>query len=232
MKYIAKQVAPEYQESPFCHMDASYIDGLIISGNRQFSEVNGTNTEAFERVLDVVESFELQEILSDVEQGDHYWFETAEEAIYNMLPPDREGGKKYTAQELEEIENLVRQYWSMQDDEDKFFRLVEIVTGEKWASGTIRGCCQGDWNNIFYDTAKWDADSLRTIETEYFNTGAEFKVYPADDKDDCVYVYVHSWNTDEQKKEIAEQTPTSCKPQEIELYLFDGWDRAPRYTLA
>ena len=64
----------------------------------------------------------------------------------------------------------------------------------------------------------------REIETEYFNTGDEWKI---DDNGDTFTVYTHSWRDDEKRQEIADAV--GCDPSDVILYAFDGYEYTPKY---
>jgi len=96
-------------------------------------------------------------------------------------------------------------------------------TGDSWTCCTIRGCCQSDWQDVII-RAK-DADMLEWFEVEYFNTGSEWF-----DPDGIGGYYTHAWDNAGTKKELAEHY--GCKPEEIELAVFDGWSRSATYTTA
>jgi hypothetical protein len=64
------------------------------------------------------------------------------------------------------------------------------------------------------------------IETEYFNTGDEWRITD-DDGDDVLFVYTHSWCDDEKRREIADAV--GYDPSDVILYAFDGYERIPKY---
>ena len=45
-----------------------------------------------------------------------------------------------------------------------------------------------------------------------------------------VSVYTHEWKDDERKREIAENI--GVYPDEVTLYLFDGWTKTAKYKEA
>ena len=62
---------------------------------------------------------------------------------------------------------------------------------------------------------------------EYFNTGYEFIVYPEEDPEDCISVYVHDYDDDSIKREIADSV--CCGIEEIEIHHFTGYSRIANY---
>ena len=69
MKIYARQVAPEYQESPLFMGPEMWPENITITGNRNF---NAHETPLFEMVYHVLESGELAEILDDLKKGGAY----------------------------------------------------------------------------------------------------------------------------------------------------------------
>ena len=59
MKVYAKQIAPEYQESPL-FIDGCFPNNIAVCGNRDF---NTHKPEIFEKVQTVLEQGELAEVL-------------------------------------------------------------------------------------------------------------------------------------------------------------------------
>ena len=71
---------------------------------------------------------------------------------------------------------------------------------------------------------KW----LDNFETEYFNTGAEWRISENDpDGDENYYFYSHSWSDDGTRAEIA--AAAGVDPGDVILYSFTGWSRTPEY---
>lgn len=52
-----------------------------------------------------------------------------------------------------------------------------VVTGQPWKWSIIRGCCQSDWQEVFYPVNEWGREALTAFEVEYFNTGSEWIVH-------------------------------------------------------
>lgn len=225
MKYIAKQIAPEYQESPLMMSDESFYEGIACYGNDDF---NGFICDIdFKNVRDILEQGELCEMLREVANGDHYYFNTATEAINNYFPRK----KKYSTKEIHNLKKLIAEYgdWN-NDDDDTLCAVLSIVTGEPWENCELCGCVQRDWIKCAYRKNMWDKKSLDMFEMEYFNTGEEYIVSPEDDENENVSVYVYSWDDDEKKKEIADAV--GCSSDEVELWMFNGWNRSARYEIA
>ena len=127
----------------------------------------------------------------------------------------------------ERLEELCDKYGSCgADDEGIIAEALSIVTGQKWEYKQISGCCQSDWNYIYYRPEEWTEKALEYFEVEYFNTGDEWRIED-EEGDDLGSVYTHEWNDDEQKREIAENI--GVDPGDVTLYLFDGWTKTAKY---
>lgn len=107
--------------------------------------------------------------------------------------------------------------------------------GKPYDHWTIRGCCQGDWN-VLYAPADMTREEINTIETMYFNLGTEVIIHDGKDEidkpeDACGYsMYLTETRPEDIKKRIAEET--GCQPEEVMLWMFDGWKRMPKYKEA
>ena len=213
MKIYAKQVPPEYQESPLFMDD--WPENVFVFGNRHFTDHAGRLDDIKQALCDIY----------DVCQG---W------SNYSKLSdvmPGRDDGREYTRDERLTFARLAANYAEYSynsDDESKLLcDALELITGQKYECTTIGGCCQGDWQDIIYP-AEYGRDWLRDFETEYFNTGAEWRISENDpESDDCYYFYSHSWSDDGIREEIA--AAAGVEPGDVVLYEFTGWSRSPEY---
>lgn len=134
---------------------------------------------------------------------------------------------EFTGYKAERLEELCNKYGTRgADDEGIIAEALSIVTGQKWEYKQISGCCQSDWNYIYYRPEEWTAKALEYFEIEYFNTGKEWRLED-EEGDDFGNVYTHERKDDERKREIAENI--GVDPDEVTLYLFDGWIKTAKY---
>lgn len=228
MKVYAKQVPPEYQESPLFLGDDFFPDDIAVRGNRDYIE---HCPEVFERVYTVLSVGELAEVLED-RNGWKDWYKNITEAITEYLPPEK---AKYSTKDIGKLKKLVLQYaeCSSREEDSILCAVLSVVTGQEWSCKIIRGCCQSDWNYIYYPVANWSRVALSAFEAEYFNTGTEWIVhdedsFPESPKDINGYsIYCHSWNEDGIAKEIADSV--GGRPEDVKLWAFDGYMRSPKY---
>lgn len=132
--------------------------------------------------------------------------------------------------DVDRLEALADKYYtSRANNQEIIAEALSIMTGEKWKYMCISGCCQSDWNYIYYRPDMWNEKALQYFETEYFNTGDEW-VLEDEEGDSWGSVYTHEYNNDERKKEIAENI--GVETNDISLYLFDGWTKTAKYKEA
>lgn len=231
MKIYAKQVPPEYQESPLYLGD--FPEDIAVYGNRHY---NKHLPPVFERVYDALESGDLLEAWEAINDngGGHYYNWAS--ALCMLVPENGRG--PYTREERKhKWPDIAWRYYNASpgslDEDIALCEALELATGEAWETGTIRGCCQGDWQNVCYPVKNWSREALEEFETEYFNTGSEWFVHDENTEPDGpedingFSCYCHGWKTEDIKKEIADAYGSA--DAEVILYEFSGWSRAATY---
>lgn len=211
MKIIAKQVPPEHQISPLIEFDAIPKE-VFVFGNRNYIDHTSDVFNNIPYLLD-----ELSEELDFMREGRKQYTD------FSVILEAFTGKHDYTrAERLQWIEILDR--WENSDEENALFcDVLKLLTGDEYASATIKGCCQGDWQHVIYP-AKYGREWLNTFETEYFNLGTEWRIYEGDSEE---YDYDLYCTTDDPRKEIAEIANTT--PDNVILYAFAGWEYTPKY---
>lgn len=222
MTIYAKQVPPEYQESPL------FLDELtdcIIFGNRNY---NRHTNPTFDRLWDALEYYEggLQEAWDDLQEGHGY--NSWADALNDLVPP--EGRGPYTRQErARDWLNIMLNYGTATTDTERNDALcdgLELMTGHVWHWSTITGSCQGDWQYCIYRADFWGPEARQALEMEYFNTGTEWLVYT--DITDEVSVYCYGYTSEEIAQEIRDVFGGS-PADTVELDWFDGYIQTPKY---
>jgi hypothetical protein len=131
------------------------------------------------------------------------------------------GNRWYNSHTTPEFDAIYNRF----DGEKRILRALHLLTGKRYEKRTIRGSCQGDWQEIYYPVAEYTRESLNVLEIEYFDTGSEWAV----NVDGCdVYIYTYEWNSEKIKEELA--AAVGVKPENMILYSFSGWKRTPEYT--
>lgn len=224
MTIYAKQIAPEYQESPLMYDEEFLPYDVSICGNRHY---NGFKSKLFAKVEKVIEQNELAEMLQDNYYLEPY-YKNITAAIMDYLPPQHK--EKYSTQEIHKLKELLTDYEI--NEETQLCGILSIVSGKEIVHDIIRGCSQGEWNIIYYPE-KYGPKFVNTIECEYFNTGSEWIIHdeeytPEDPEEISGYgMYCHEWREEDILQEIAEVTGEN--PKNIVLYYFDGYTRTPKY---
>ena len=216
MKLYAKQVPPEYQESPLFYGD--WPEDVYVFGNRSYNQ----HAERLEEIRAALQ--ELADVWEDLTSGAPQYYNRWIDALNDILQPDYERGE-YTRAERLELAKLAAQFeWCNSSDEnDILCAVLQLITGHEWENGTIRGCCQGDWQEIIYP-AEYGREWLAAFEAEYFNTGTEWTVDP---DGEAYSVYVTGWSDDDARQAIADAH--GCEPRDVILLKFTGWSRSASY---
>lgn len=228
-KVYARQVPPEYQESPLFFGD--WDENVFVFGNKHYTPHAG-------RLEDIRRGLEnIADALDDMQRG-AAWIRNGNfhAVIWYELP--RDSGAGYTRAERLKMADLAMEYCGALDSFTKLSILcaaLELITGQGWSAATICGCCQSDWQNVIYPAA-YGPEWLEAFETEYFNTGSEWTIHdgetPPESAEDVTgyNVYCLGWNDEKIRAEIAEYENVS--PENVVLYNFTGWTRAAAYKEA
>lgn len=224
-KIYARQVPPEHQESPL-QMCGEWPENVYVFGNRQY-------IERAERLNDIRAALlELGDIWEELNDGGRGWYNSWKEALEDIAPHD-DTRREYTRAERMQWAKLAAAWeWCASSKEDSLLcQALQLITGEKYKASCIRGCCQGDWQNIIYPASY--GDTFRdAFETEYFNTGTEWIIHDGDDAPedpeeiDGYAMYCYSYDP---RAEIAAETGTV--PADVILYEFDGYTRRAEWKV-
>lgn len=222
MKIYAKQVPPEYQESPLFIED--WPENVFVFGN---DRLRGHGAETIENIKSAM--YDAADELKALPRG-YGFYNSFIEIIDGLLPAPEHKNKYSRADRLEWRQLLLAYDAGAVFGFDAARRALELITGQEYDAATIRGCCQGDWQEIIYPAA-YGREWLQDFETEYFNTGAEWRISENDpESDDNFYMYTHAWSDDGIRAEIA--AAAGVDPGDVILYTFTGWSRTPEYMEA
>ena len=235
MKIYARQMNPMYQESPLFWGEEFWPDDITVAGNDRYREHWNND---FRRVYDVLETGELADFLDDFERyGKCDWYDTRTKAITDLLYPAHKD--RYSTKEIHELCELIPEYGfgrrNGYDDDDILCHVASIVLGKEYEHGTIRGCCQGDWQEVFYPVENWTDKELENFETEYFNTGEEWMVHdelqdPESPEEISGWtVYCHGWRDEDVRKEIADAA--GADPADVVMYRHAGTYSVDKYEI-
>ena len=246
MKTIyAYQISPEYQDST--HYLSVMLDGIVwgnriaLRGNRNFEN---HMPEAVQEVIQILEDGYLYSDLHDLPG----WEDAAGqpnlpggplgekvcEVVREHFRNIPEGRVPFTTEELIDLAQLTEEVVTNYT----IRRALSVVCGGDWETTIIRGCCQGDWQEVFYDSETWTNEMLRNLEAFYFNTGSEWivaepsekKLTPEEIADSGTGVYCIEYMEDKIKEEIKGALGYENDPEvQVVLYQFDGYIKTPKY---
>lgn len=239
-KVYARQIPPEWQESPLMLFD-EWPKNLIVTGNRDFQDHTTPEYDQIVNYLDEMaddwndacywygpylgngrweqhrkhrpelngEPYSLRELLHD----------------YGFERPD---GKAWTTKQRHEWRVILEN----NRPDDYITDALELLTGKRWGTCTIRGCVQRDWQEVIYPVDEWSREDIDQFEAEYFNTGSEWMIHDEDtepENDDdisgfCMYCY------DDPREEIAREM--GVNPDDVILYAYAGSYSVPKYEIA
>lgn len=223
MKYYARQIAPEYQESPlsYSEIDTDYIN---ITGNRDYTE---RVSLLFENVRDALYNGTILDEWEAINNHGRSLYYAWADALRDILPPSGRG--EYTRAERLRIPEIASEYYYGADENECITDLLEIVTGQPWSCQMLSGCSQSEWVYAFYPKSAWNRAQLDAFECEYFNDGTEWEIDDGDfdpetDSPENINgysVYCVTWNKDAQRQEIADAI--GCDPSDVIMYGFTGY---------
>lgn len=242
MKLYAKQVPPEGQESPL-DFSEDCMEGIVLDGN---DRLRSHTTPAFDHVVkhleDMSEDWREQQTIwtyingRPVKQLKESCDYTAADALrdyqFNKQLADKDGGD-WTEAELAAWKELLMD--NRIAEADAVLKAMSLITGHAWKRTTITGSSPSDWQTVYYDCELWGQDSLNTFETEYFNEGTEWIIHEGDapespDEIEGHSVYCVKYGEEAIKREIA--AIEGVKPEDVVLFVFDGYERIAKYAVA
>lgn len=237
MRYIAKQVPPEHQWSPYDDED-EFPEDIIICGNGKMSSIHEEDFDMMCARLD-----DMAEHLDKFGEFTPGYYKNITAMIYDFAP--REDGTPYSTNDIAEWKRIIKQWWSNAYSTVSVERCVvdalSLVRHTPYECRDINGCSQSDWNTIFYPTS-YKKEFIEELEIGYFNEGTMWRVYQVeDDEDDMsdlpyeISVYCYGWNEEKQKAEILDFISGYYggypEPEQLKMYVYDGDIVIPKYKL-
>lgn len=214
MKIYARQVEPQYSGYFLDDYLEDYTN-ITVFGNNDYS---GKQTEIFSQVYKALDSGDLLYEIDKVVSGNGN-YNNITEAINDYLP--RVDGKNYSCKDIHNLRELVEEYASCRRSEESriICAVLSIVTRKDYDYREIHGCCQGEWNVVYYPTDEYSIADIREFETYYFNTGSEWIIHDGTDEPKTaeeISGYSYYCTSYDERKEIAEAEGVS--PDDVILY--------------
>lgn len=102
---------------------------------------------------------------------------------------------------------------------------LTITTGEEWNVRAFRGYSQGDYCEVIYCVNRYTPEHITEIGKFWLGCGTEFCI------DGCYGYYVPDsirWREGEELRRYLADC-YGCKPEELEIYLYDGEKIVTKY---
>lgn len=216
-KIIAREVNPaEVDFSFYFDNDGMTSKGgeyyaVYITGN---SNDYGFNLDEYNKIVEqadrIIDGFE------DVKSG--YCYKTFKEVM-------QENDIAYTSHKCHLLKEWAKT--ADTDDADSIAEFLTITTSEEWNSRAFCGYSQGDYCKVVYCTRHYSEEAITPIGEFWLGCGTEFCI------DDCYGYFVVDdirWKEGEALK-AALAKMYGCKPEELEVYLYDGEHTVTNYKL-
>lgn len=219
-KAVCIQVPPEYQTSPFAYGNHTDFEdeypGVICYGNSDFNSLGGGTW--FQTLINqFLYGFgDIQNILD----GANPEYSTVSEYLRDYFPKMYDD-RIYSIEDILKITEVLRELENADSisREMLFLDLLTLMTGKKYTCICIHGDSQGEWQEVYYPEDDYTKENIAYLEACYFNTGAEYEIYPVSsldkkvEEDESVFCYIIN---DKVKERLAETY--GCKPEEILVY--------------
>jgi len=164
-------------------------------------------------------------------------------AVY-IVPADRRRYSGFNMKEYEEIEqqaqaviddyeagypiNEALKEWAKHadtSDTESIAEYLTITTGEEWAVKAFTGYSQGDYCEVVYCVSRHTPERITEIGRFWLGCGTEFCI------DGCHGYFVIDelrWEEGDKLRQYLADC-YGCKPEELEIYLYDGERTVTKY---
>ena len=177
MKIEVTQVPPEAQES-YWMIDGN-PDNVVLFGNRDYSEHWGKWGDINRDYENCIDSFN-EDFTSKGEPIEEGFFTSLEELTEYYLSPY---GYKWKPEDKEVWLSL----FLINDcyDKEAWVPVVlSLIERKAYRCSILRGICQSDWQYVVFSPEDYPSEgAIRSMETEYFNTGSEWHVDLIEDEE-------------------------------------------------
>lgn len=227
--YYARQISGEYFNYELYYGEScAKSDNFWAGGNREFIDIN---KELVENLLKNLEDYDY-----DCEQSEDEDGVAPEEEYYKLANYwfAKNDGSKFTEDDLRKLTDCRIEFARGQlESNDLKCKLLEIIYGEPFKHGTIRGDSQGDWMNYICPESMSD-EYINWIEAVLFARGTEFEITeePIDSPEDFDNAntfcdYTNEWREEDIRKWAADCA--GCQPEEMKLILITGHHTYVKY---
>lgn len=191
-------VNDEYYENTFC-----------VYGNRDYID---RTTDIFKSLIKILSSDDIQYELEKLE-NETSEYNTVEEIINDYMY-FCDINRKFDHKQALEIVYYIGLYdKGSREEQNALAGLLTMITGKQWDYCLISGCCQSEWNYLYYDCTVWNEETIKQFETLYYNLGYEMEISDNEEMSNSYWSYGYEWNEEKRLQEIAENA--NCTVDEL-----------------
>ena len=208
-KIYAAQSDPA--ESTYLYDYFSEDDRVVVAGNKDYAGIKADLIKDTEKLCD-----------------DMYYDDE-----YDACSYDKADGSQFTDGEFKELKAIVKKPFTWREAHEEFtLAYLSMYFGEPYSKHVIRGCCQGEWQDLYCPTS-YSKESIDYVEAVYFNTGTRIVIhdedYDVDDPNEIrgYAIYLNEYDEGRIKKAIANEV--GGNPEDVVLWMFDGYTQVAKY---
>lgn len=221
MKTYAKQIDPEFQESMLFFISRS---GEWCWENECYDNVCVLPRKGYHDYMPE----DIRELFDMFNRG-----ELDTETLQELC------NRELSEEEKQKLSELLSMYdhatWSRDLDNLLLLAAVSVLRQTPYKLCTIHGCCQSEWREILYPSEEFTDDDVRIFETLFFNTGTEWIVHDGEtdpnSPEDIDGFSIYCTDPDENATRAAIADVAGCNPEDVILYEFAGYTKAPKYKM-
>ena len=116
------------------------------------------------------------------------------------------------------------------DDDETILKVLEVIYPERhFKSGTIKGNSQGDWNDVLYDSDKFD--DISRLEDFYWGNVSEIYVMNDNDEIELSAIVTNSDLWDAERNDLKKYIIDlfGLNDNELKIFVSDGYIRTTKW---
>ena len=168
-----------------------FFNNVIVYGNREFIDrvKQSDFSELFETIKNNFE--ECGDDLNNYKSSDKYTREIYKNMCDIIQDHFNVTVSPYISGIIRKILNKSGRYYN---DAQRIAELMTVLTPYTWRAATIRGCCQRDYNTIYYPIELYNDDDIRYFEAFYFGMYTSVNAAYKNDAINFDYPYYYDRN--------------------------------------
>lgn len=212
MRYIARQVPPDTQESNWS-WNYDEIEGMALDGNKH---------------LESKMCYEYNMVVEFLRHESECQFETMEE-LQSYTRENLYRAPELSFDEVKAIWEAINAFYDEEamDEQELKLTILSIYTKHEWKYTKIYGCGQSDWQYVYYNADLISDEDISKVQKDYFNLGTEWEVFLPTAKEDkhLFNIYCYGDSIEEIRAEICSEI--GCDDDEVKLLRFKDYEKKP-----